>query len=148
MAKQGLPRTVSLMTDTPTPTPIDDLSDLWLSTERLEQFINVAAALDEAGNEDAADAINELIGENLVLRQNVVVSTGAFNVMARTLDAIVYAADKMGQKKIVELIEHLLRAEGLLAPEDTLVKKDSGLIIPDAKTTKKITHKGRITEVS
>jgi hypothetical protein len=54
----------------------------------------------------------------------------------------------MGQKKIVELIEHLLRAEGLLSAEDKLTKQDSGLIIPDTKTTKKITHKGRITEVS
>jgi hypothetical protein len=88
------------------------------------------------------------MAENILLRNQTVVSTGAFNIMARTLDAVIYAAEKMGQRKVVELIEHLLRAEGLLSAEDKLTKQDSGLIIPDTKTTKKITHKGRITEVS
>lgn len=136
------------MTDNPTPETTPDLGDEWISTERLDAILSIAAAFDEAGNTDAADAINELLGENLVLRQNVVVSTGAFTVMARVLDSVIYAADKMGQKKIVQLIEHLMQAEGLLNPDEKLSKQDSGLIIPDTKTTKKITHKGRITEVS
>lgn len=139
------------MTDTPiTPAPEtpSDIDADWLSTERLTEIIDIAETLDSNGNADASDAINELMGENILLRNQAVVATGAFNVMARTLDAVIYAADRMGQKKIVELIEHLLRAEGLIGAEDTIVKKDSGLIIPDTKTTKKITHKGRITEVS
>ena len=139
------------MTDTPiTPAPEQEpsIDENWLSTERLSEIIDIAERLDAAGDEPAADAINVLMAENILLRNQTVVSTGAFNVMARTLDAVIYAAERMGQKKIVELIEHLLRAEGLLSAEDKLTKQDSGLIIPDTKTTKKITHKGRITEVS
>ena len=139
------------MTDTPiTPAPEQEpsIDENWLSTERLSEIIDIAERLDAADDEPAADAINVLMAENILLRNQTVVSTGAFNVMARTLDAVIYAAERMGQKKIVELIEHLLRAEGLLSAEDKLTKQDSGLIIPDTKTTKKITHKGRITEVS
>lgn len=146
-----MPRTVSPMTDTPI-TPAQEempaIDESWLSTERLTEIIDIAERLEADGLEGATDAINELMAENILLRNQTVVASGAFNVMARTLDAIIYAAEKMGQKKIVELIEHLLRAEGLLGPEDSLTKKDSGLIIPDTQTTKKITHKGRITEVS
>jgi hypothetical protein len=139
------------MTDTPiTPAPEtpSDIDADWLSTERLTEIIDIAERLEEAGDEAATDAINVLMAENILLRNQTVVSTGAFNIMARTLDAVIYAAEKMGQRKVVELIEHLLRAEGLLSAEDKLTKQDSGLIIPDTKTTKKITHKGRITEVS
>ena len=146
-----MPRTVIPMTDTPiTPAPEtpSDIDADWLSTERLTEIIDIAERLEEAGDEAATDAINVLMAENILLRNQTVVSTGAFNIMARTLDAVIYAAEKMGQRKVVELIEHLLRAEGLLSAEDKLTKQDSGLIIPDTKTTKKITHKGRITEVS
>lgn len=139
------------MTDTPlTPAqePAPTLDEQWLSTERLEEILTLSEALENQGYISEADAINALMAENILLRNQTVVSTGAFNVMARTLDAVIYAADKMGQRKVVELIEHLLRAEGLLSAEDTLSRQDSGLIIPDTKTTKKITHKGRITEVS
>jgi hypothetical protein len=136
------------MTDTPiTPAQEPSIDDQWIPTDRLSEMIDLAERLDGEGQEDASDTINALMGENILLRNQVVVAAGAFNVMARTLDSIIYAADKMGQTKIVQLIEHLLRTEGMLGADEPLVKKDSGLIIPDTQTTKKITHKGRITEV-
>lgn len=139
------------MTDTPT-TPAQEevasIDDSWLSTERLTAIIDLAEKLETDGLEHVTDAINDLMTENVLLRNQTVIASGAFTVMARTLDAIIYAADKMGQTKIVELIEHLLRAEGFIGTDEKLVKKNSGLIVPDTQTTKKIIHKGRITEVS
>lgn len=140
------------MTDETTPqSDADgDYNDEWLSTERLLEIVEIASECEES-NERAAHAINELSTENLLLRNQVVVSTGAFAAMASVLDGVIYAADRTNNTKLIGLIEGLLRREGLLAEGQPLVEakpEASKLIVPDTRTTKKITHKGRITEVS
>lgn len=140
------------MTEETTPQPeLADVeySDEWLSTDRLIEIVEIASQCEDS-NEAASHAINELAAENLILRNQVVISTGAFTSIAGVLDAVIYAADRTHNQQLISLLETLLRGAGLLAADEPLVKgkPGSGLIIPDTKTTKKITHKGRITEVS
>lgn len=140
------------MTDQPETQPAADadFNDEWLSTERLIEIVEIASMCEES-NAPAAYAINELAAENLILRNQVVVSTGAFAAIARVLDGVIYAADRTNNRQMISLLETLLRSEGLLAEGQPLVEPKapvSQLIIPDTKTTKKITHKGRITEAS
>jgi hypothetical protein len=140
------------MTDETTPQADadGDYNDEWLSTERLLEIVEIASECEES-NERAAYAINELSTENLLLRNQVAVSTGVFAAMASVLDGVIYAADRTNNTKLISLIEGLLRREGLLAAGQPLLEpkpETSKLIVPDTKTTKTITHKGRITEVS
>jgi hypothetical protein len=139
------------MTNQTNPQPdVSDIDDQWLSTERLLEIVEVARTCEES-NEAAALAINELSTENLLLRNQVAISTGAFSAIAGVLDGVIYAADRTNNQKLISLLETLLRGAGLLAADQPLLegrKPASSLIIPDTKTTKTITHKGRITEVS
>lgn len=130
---------------------IEDLPEqdgsVLLSDERFLEIVDLAEAREEQDAE-ASIALRELATDVITLRQHLVITTGAFEALARSLDAVVYAANRAGDSRTVALIEAVLRHEGLLATDDTLVQPQSSLIIPDTKTTKKITHKGRVTEVS
>lgn len=127
-------------------TPEQD-GTLLLSDERFLEIVDLAEARQEQ-DEEASTAMRELAADVITLRQHLVITTGAFEALARSLDAVVYAANRAGDARTVALIEAVLRHEGLLATDDTLVQPQSSLVIPDTKTTKKITHKGRVTEAS
>jgi hypothetical protein len=116
----------------------------WLTDEDIGALTALAAADDTP--EEFAAALNAVLGELFELRPRVLIAFQAFNAMAAVLDAIVYAAQKVGDTKFLVLIEAVMRANGLLDDDEELFER-SQLVVPNREQRRAaVKHNGRTTE--
>jgi hypothetical protein len=117
----------------------------WLTDDQLDGF--VALSRDEATDPVAAGALDALLTEVAYLRAQVVIAARAFDAMAGTFDAIVEIGLKVGDEKLLVLLEKVMQANGLLGDDEELFER-SKLIVPNREMRRAVVkHQGRTTKV-